>query len=360
MREKVLLLGTNRERGLALAKNLLTLGFEPQVAAWAGFSPRALGRNRPGLVLADMDQADATPMENLCRLIRKCWGENFPVIAVTAASRFRDLSAHLDAGADDCVSALAPAALLERKLSRCLLTRAVIDAGGDAEEAIPENLLALFEERDGLVPLGELVGVYPGASPRRPAFRRMAPPDEEWRGVVTSEAVERFFAGKPQYYLRWTRLHLFRLPPPAEYAVAEKLLLRRAGPPLAAAVDRSRLPAGTDVYSLVPREGIAAGYVACLLNSRLLDFYFNRLAGIGSDGRLRTDIVKATPVPRPTAAAMQELSRTAALLAHYGPNPQIWIDRQSRDELWEQMENTVLTLYGADRGVREGLSALHF
>lgn len=361
MSHTVLLLGHGEEIGRRFASMLADLGFQPVAAPWRGFSPRAFGRNRPLLALADMRHGDAWPLDQACRLLRKSWGESYPVVAITVARRFQDMAALLDAGADACLAPDASAALLDRKISRCLSRRLpATPRTRDDEEEIPENLQRLFLGRSDLLRLDDIASVHPGATPRKPSYRRMAPPDQDWRGVMTSDVVDRFHAGKPDAYLRWSRLHLFRMPPPEEYAVAEKVLLRRAGPPLAAAVDRSRLPAGTDVYSLVPKDGAGAGYIACLLNSRLLDFYFNRLAAVGVDGRLRLEDIRETPVPRPGAGSTQEFARTAALLAHYGPNPQTWIDRQSKDDLWAQMETSILTLYGAAPATQNTLAALHF
>jgi CheY-like chemotaxis protein len=359
MTAAVLLLGHGKKHGMELVKVVSALGLRPVAAAWDGFSPRSFGRDRPELILADVDQPGAAEMESFCCDVRRRWGQAYPVIAVSASTRFRDVSGLLDAGASDCLAKTAPPELVERKILRAL-AGAPGAFPGDGEEPVPESLAELFAPGNGLVKLGDLASVHSGAAPRRPGFRRMAPPDGEWRGVMTSEAVDRFFVGKPDQYLRWSRFHLFRLPDPAEYAVAEKVLLRRAGPPLAAAVDRSRLPAGADVYAAVPREGVGAGFLACLLNSRLMDFYFNRLAAVSRDGRLRPEVLRDVPVPRPTPAANQELGRLAALLAHYGPRPESWIDRQSKDELLEQMENAVFDLYGADRSVGEELAALHF
>jgi hypothetical protein len=161
-------------------------------------------------------------------------------------------------------------------------------------------------------------------------------------------------------FLSWNRRHLFRMPPPEEYDVPEKVLLRRVGPPLAAAVDRSRSPAGIDLYSIVPGGGISAGCIACLLNSRLADFYFNRLAENGAEGRLRSDVVRNFPVPRPDSAASAELGRIAVMLAHFGPLPQTWIDRRGRAEHRDRMESIVFELYGAGQDIREKLAVLHF
>ncbi len=229
----------------------------------------------------------------------------------------------------------------------------------ELREDLPRDLVAVFSA-PGLVRLADIAAIHQGVAPRYATFRRLAPPDHDWRGVLSSGVVSRFFVGRPEQYFRWSRFHLFRLPDPGEYAVKEKVVVRRIGPPLAAAVDRSRLPVGADLFALVPKEGVSAGFLACLLNSRLMDFYFNRLAGADASGRLRVEDLRNLPLPRPSEALSQDMARTAALLAHYGTNPQAGIDRDNKDELWRHMEDAVFGLYGLNQEARQELAALCF
>lgn len=358
MSDKILLLGHERERGLELARTLLDLGLHALAEDWGAFVPRRWLRDRPRAILADMDNPRAKPLAEFVPRVKRNWGQAFPVVAMGESRKFQASSACIEAGADDYIHKGAPAGLVEKKIRRCI-EKSSRPASSDLFEEIPPDLLNLFRDADRLFPLSEFAAVYPGAAPRRAWCRRMAPPDDDWRGVATAGGLDKFHAGRPGEYLLWSRLHLFRMPAPEEYSVAEKVLLCRNGPPLRAAVDKSRIPAGADVYSVVPGEGVGAGWLACLLNSRLLDFYFNRLAK-NDDGRLRLDVVRQTPVPRPSAASVAELGRIATLLSHFGPSPQSWIDRQSKEELWEQMEDAVFRLYGAERSVREDLASLHF
>lgn len=359
MTERILVLGHDDKTRTTLIETLLGAGFTPMPGDWEGFSPRSFARSkRPKLVIADADQPAAMPMADFCKLVRKCWGQAFPVLAVSRSTKFSQVSELLDAGATDVLPKNATATLIERKTTRCL--NSISPAMAELTEEVPGDLLGVFLGNDRLVRLGDLVSVYGGAAPRHSFWRRMAPPDQGWKGVLTSEAVDRFVAGRPGSYLSWNRLHLFRMPPAQEYSVPEKVLLCRAGPPLRAAVDRSRLPAGADIYSLVPNEGVGAGYVACLLNSRMLDFYFNRIARVVGDGRLRPTDIRDVPVPDAADVDMGEFSRIATLLGHFGPNPQTWIDRQSKDDLWERMEELVFGLYGVGEGARNSLEAMCF
>ncbi|MCD8140251.1 MAG: hypothetical protein LUE17_10825 [Planctomycetaceae bacterium] len=358
MADTILLLGHDNVHGLALARVLVSLGFRPLAEDWTEFVPRRRGRDRPLAIIADMDNPAARPLAEFIPRVKRVWGETYPVIATSSSRNFGVTSAFIEDGADDYFSKGAPAGLIEKKVRRCI-EKVTSPAISELCDELPTDLLRLFRDDSSLFRLGDVASVHAGVAPRSPWCRRMAPPDDNWRGVITGAGIDKFVPGKPAEFLLWSRLHLFRVPEPGEYSVPEKVVLRRDGPPLRAAVDRSRAPVGADAYAIVPHEGVGAGWLACVLNSRLLDFYFNRLAK-NDDGRLRLDVVRRTPVPRPTAESVQELGRTATLLAHFGPSPQSWIDRQSKDELWERMEELVFSLYGADRGAREGLAALHF
>ena len=360
MGRAILFLGHEKVASLTLAAVAVGLDLEPLIHDWAGFDPGRYGKKqRPVLVLADMDRAPGLDAERFCLTLRRYFGENLPILAATASRKFQDTAKLLDAGISDCLPRLPEEGLLVRKLCRWLADDAAPpNSPLSGEDEIPESLRRVFGDAGRT--LGDMCRVYPGAVPRAPAFRRMAPPDGNWRGVLLADGMDRFSAGRPSLYLSWSRLHLFRVPARQEYAVREKVVLRRIGPPLAAAVDRSGAPAGPDVYSLVPAEGVPAGFLACLLNSRLIDFYFNRLPASGADSRLRPDTIKRLPVPESGSGAMAELSRIATLLAHFGPNPQGWVDRQRRDELLEQVEEGIFTLYGVDRDIRGELAARFF
>ncbi len=365
--EQILLLGHEKESGLRFVRLLALAGYTPVADSWEDFTPRAYGaRRRPALVLADMDSGDRPDFEPFCLGLRRLWGGNYPVLATAHATKFAGIAELLDAGATDFLPKNAPPERVEQKIAHCIRQSAAPAAPAappvwtaDLREEVPESLLGLFLDNGRLARLGDLADIYPGAAPRRPWCRRMAPPDASWRGVVGADAVDRFFVGRPGGYLLWSKLHLFRLPDPREYSVPEKVLLSRIGPPMAAAVDRSRTPAGGDVYSVVPREGVSASFIACVLNSRLLDLYYNRLAPI-SGGRLRLETLKNTPFPRPTELVSQEMNKIAALLAHFGPSPQSWIDRQSKDELLRQLDESVFAAFGAGSEAKDSLAALHF
>lgn len=358
MPNTVLMLGHAKTSGLLLARALIGIGFQPEVAGWREFDPKSYRRRKPAVILANADHKQAWPTARLCSRVRRLWGESYPIVVVTESQRFLHVATILDAGADACLPPDTPAAALERKLRRCIRRGAAVSSPGLADDT-PEDLVGIFRDNPNLVRLGDLASVYAGVAPRTAWSRRIAPPGDGWRGVVTSDIVDRFSLGRPANYLLWSRLHLFRIPGPGEYDVPEKVFLSRCGPPLAAAVDKSGLPAGADVYSIVPGAGVGAGFLACLLNSRLLDFYFNRLAD-NPGGRLRIESIRETPIPRPTPAANQAFSRHATLLAHFGPNPESWVDRQSRADIREEMDAAVFSLYGVETASREELAALHF
>ena len=102
MADKILLLGHGKDACLALAKALITFGFHPTVENWSSFSPRSFGRhNRPRLILANVDNPHAQPMEEFSKGLRRAWGKNFPIVAVSSVRKFQEISVLLDNGASD-------------------------------------------------------------------------------------------------------------------------------------------------------------------------------------------------------------------------------------------------------------------
>lgn len=358
-REKILLVGFDRKSVHVLAAAVAAAGYVPFLQAWGEAPLRSLRRQPPACIVVNADAPDALPMEQIHAEAAHLWGEAYPLAAVTASRRFADLCALLDAGAAACFAPDAPQELMERKIASAINNGAAQRT--ELQDEVPPEMSAVFLHNPALVPLGSLVHVWPGAAPRRACWRRMAPPDQFWRGVISADNIARWQVGRTDTYLRWNKLCLFRVPAPEEYNAAEKVVVRRAGPPIAAAVDRSRQPAGMGTLALVPREaGVSAGFVACILNSRLADFYFNRVAPLSRDGYLAPDVLRRMPVPRPTTDVCTELGRAAALLAHYGPRPQTWIDRQSKAEWDRVVDDIVFGLYGVGSGIRSGLASMYF
>lgn len=359
MSYKVLLLGNERKNGLKLARLLIDLGHEPLVDDWVEFNPRSYTRfSRPKLIIANCDHPGMPAFDEFCFRVRKVWGCEFPIVALAQSRKFGRVAELVDAGANACLAPDEGEQMISRKISACLLGNSA-PAVSELTEEVPGTLLGLFLGNHDLVRLGDLAAVYSGAAPRSGWSRRTAPPDDSWRKVITADMMDRFHIGAPSTYLLWSKLHLFRVPALEEYSVPEKVVVSRVGPPLTAAVDRARLAVGADMYSIVPGEGVGAGYLACLLNSRLLDFYFNRLAG-PQDGRLRPEGIRNVPVPRPGKGMNREFERYATLLSHFGPSPENWIDRQSRDEVRECMDEAVFAAYGVGAAAREELAGLHF
>jgi|GEM_PF-2160806 len=363
MDKKILLIGHEKVAGLALAAMAIQNDLTPAASAWGRFNIKDLGRrNRPNLVVAAMDTFPGESPESFCQALRARCGERLPIFATLESKKFVAVSRLLDAGFTDCLPPVPDDELFNRKV-----TRALDDRNGaqpylfDSEDEIPEALVKVFEGCSGGMTLGDVATVHCGAAPRYRFFRRMAPPDDGWRKVISAENISRFSVSGERIYLSWSRLHLFRLPHPEEYAVREKVVVRRAGPPIMAAVDRTGGPISQDVYSLVPVEGVPAGFIACLLNSRIADFYFNRMLDTtATAGRLKPALLRNFPLPEPDPDVMLELSKASGLLGHFGQNPQSWTDRQRRDEIVQTMEEKLFMLYGVDSEARQGLEALHY
>jgi hypothetical protein len=228
----------------------------------------------------------------------------------------------------------------------------------DRNDTIPVELLKVFQTAGST--LSDFAAIHTGTSPRANFYRRLAPPAPGWKGILQSARLRRFSPGKPEQFLSWNRFHLFRLPELEEYGVKEKVILSRVGPPLTAAVDRSGSPIGMSVYSLVPTGPYPASALACVLNSRLADFYFNRLATPGKGGRLRLDAIRRFPLPQPRPESANQLGRIGTLLAHFGEQPESAVDRLRRSELLTGLEEEVFALYGLGPAGRKELASMHF
>lgn len=358
MAGKILVLGFEERKSRALEQFTAGMGYMTATASWDGFHPRRLGRERIDLALVDADARGELSLADICLSLRKRYGENLPVLAFHASRRFADLEEMIGSGVTDCLPGRPTRQLLERKLVRWLP-----DPEAERSEAVdeppPVGLVEAFRRAGTLSRLGDLADIHVGVAPRQPTYRRLAPPDDSWLAVIPATAVGRFQIDRRRDYLSWNRRHLFRMPDAGEYNAPEKVVLTQNGPPLAAALDRSRSPIGHGLYAIVPRENVLAGFLACVLNSRLVDFYYNRLAK-PRGAALRPEDLRSLPLPLPGRDTQAEMSRNAVLLTHFGPSPAGWIDRRRCEEMREATEEAVFSLYGLKAAERAELAALHF
>ncbi|MCX7934688.1 MAG: hypothetical protein N3A66_05445 [Planctomycetota bacterium] len=215
---------------------------------------------------------------------------------------------------------------------------------------VPPELLAVFNAARATAPrLGDVAEVFAGVMPRREAFRRLAKPGPGWAAAISAESVSKFYVAEPQIFVRLDRMALMRLPKAEEYDQPEKVVLRRVGPPVIAAVDRSRCLVYGDVYAIVPVSGLLCGYLAAALNSRAVDFYLNRirpLAAAPAGAYLRQVDIEAIPLPVPSLAQQREIDNLVANLAVLNEPAFQQRSHEGRIRLEMQIEQAIFRVYG--------------
>ncbi len=162
-----------------------------------------------------------------------------------------------------------------------------------------------------------------------------------WRKVIVGEDVDRYRCHPSRELrigllgIRYKDLSLSRVP---------KLLVRKTGVGLRAAVDRSGSLTIQTVYHFIPKPGIPRSvldYVAGVLNSRVMLAFHLRWSGDiewRSHPYITPTIIKSLPVPSPfaTGKVLSSAAKAIAMLSR----------RRSRGELVEeQIEDLVVALY---------------
>ncbi|GHT04650.1 hypothetical protein FACS1894139_07140 [Planctomycetales bacterium] len=211
-----------------------------------------------------------------------------------------------------------------------------------APEVLQKRLAAIAA--DGRL-LGDVAEIFTGVMPRE-NFRRFAAPTPDWRAVLTAGAVDNFYVTAEREYYLLRRDAVSRVPHPDEYAVPEKVLVRRAANPLTAALDTTQLPYNGELYGIITVTGLAPGYLACVLNSRYAKFFFayQRPAGAGLRGVYLTKYdLEALPL---VIAAPKEQKYLSDLARQISAIPPDETQLLSRAKLLNEINKQIFHLYG--------------
>ena len=172
--------------------------------------------------------------------------------------------------------------------------------------------------------------------------RRNATDDPSWRRIIVGEDVDRYLC----HPSRELRLGLLGIQyKDVELAMMPKLLVRKTGVGLRAAVDRSGSLTLQTVFHFIVKLGIPSSvldYMAGVLNSRVMLAFHLRWSGDiewRSHTYITPTIIKALPVPTPFIAgtAMSRVAEEVATLARR---------RSCGEMVEEQIEDLVVDLYG--------------
>lgn len=354
---RILLIDDNTESRESVREECNRLGHALLEAGDCISGYRLARTEHPDMVVLNMQCGDGHA-ERFCVSLRKNEiTREIPILALGQRSTLKETERIFDLGAN----AFVPMPMRAERFTRTI--EDVLKGMDEDELSAPPELRALFEnERPDMGQLGNMAEIHAGASLRKPEFRRRARPGPEWAGFITDETIRPFAVLPNESWVLFDRRALIRLPHRDEYDHAEKVVVCRSAPPVVAGVDRSRSPYIAGVLGIVPARDLLCGYLTCLLNSRLMDFFFNRVRRITErpgGSYLRAGDLEAMPVVVPPLKLQKELAFLADNLAGYFSQPLPQRNPRQRPML-AQMNQAIFDLYGLDETLVSRLSELHF
>ncbi len=317
--------------------------------------------SHPDAIIIDADLKD-NRARDICKTLKRLERtREIPILALSASRSLTVAEELFHAGASEYLSKPYTNDALERKVQLMLQSG---DPGASGQLDIPAELHEAFSSiAEQAAQLGDMAEVFHGITPRHRRFRRQAPLGYDWKGILSASQVKRFVLNPPEVFYRFDRTGLLRVPLPEEYDQPEKVVLCRTAPPLVAAVDSSQHPVANDLYSIVPAKGLGCPFLACLLNSRLIDFYFNRIRPIQSTPAgtyLRTVDIQAIPVILPSAKTQAKFLMYAKAISGLGDKPQTGDKKTLRARFLNEMNQLIFDVYGLEPQAIRRLGDLHF
>lgn len=363
MMGRILLIDDNQDSVGQIRGGLSRMGHEVVESSGADAGYAIARRISPDAVVLNMDLADGRSRDLCQKLHTGKKTADIPVVALSSSCNMGEVEKIFSLGARACFSRPINIKHLVKKIDE-LLAGELPEEGGDSLDAPPE-LRAVFtnalQTNGGR--LGDMAEVFHGVSVRDHTFRRMAPPADNWWPVITEDLIAPFTVAPSETYVRFDRVGLLRVPDRDEYNLPQKVVLSRTAPPVAAALDRSRMPVSAGVYSIVPARGLEPAYLTCLLGSRLMDFYFNRIRPLGSNPGgtfLRAVDIEAVPVIVADSTMQARFVPLERDLHEIGHRPRTQAGRIQRARILKTLNELVFGIYGLDDGLVHRLSELHF
>ncbi len=340
-----------------IPKTLMARGYEVEI--WNAPNTRLdpLAETPPEMVILAMDEIDTGHLAMAQALRHEKALKAVPVLAIIPPVKIGTAEKLLKMGIDDYLPRPFQPAQLTLKIGKLLRGDQPENEMRVIPDALREAFSRILEEARHL---GDMAEVFPGATPRSRSYRRQAPPGPGWKGVIIDEAVKPFYVGREREFVKWSPDALARMPHDEEWDQREKVVMKRAESPVAAAVDTSRCPVAAELFAIVPARGLDCSFLACLLNSRLIDFYLHRirppredLAGV----YLRRPDIEAIPVIVPEAS---EQKRFAPMAKRRGTLEALHGGRRASKQMCGTMNEAIFDVYGLGPEAREELKGLHF
>lgn len=211
--------------------------------------------------------------------------------------------------------------------------------------------------------LGDVCEIFSGIAARDSKARRVISPGSDWTPTLINDSIDNFYVGKEREYYLFRKDMLRRVPNENEYAVPEKVVLKRTISPICAGLDTSGLPYSSELYGIQTVKGFHPGALCCILNSRYANYYFQRYRppaeGLRGVYISRTDI-EGLPIMIPPEKEQKRLVEIARKLCVIPPRPKSPTQAIERGKLLAEANQAVFSLFGFSDEAVALFSASHF
>lgn len=315
----------------------------------------------PGVVLVDQILGDEH-LYKTCQAIRKVAPKSF-MVALQNKNPVATTQAISEGGYDLVLNRDIPVDKIVERVLRCNGLGAVPPLEGRAQ-----RLRDRFESITASWPkLGEKCQVHEGIMLQNP--KDWIHPEKTSDldvGFVMNGQIGPYLVEKRKAF--WTRneASILSAPDKSILELQNKLLIYHRAPPVRAAVDREGRYFGPSHYCISPGDrNIGIEDLCCLMNSRMMDFYFHTVFVPGESGAkmsssIRSFDLKQIPLPPAivagTSPEVMDRVKELELLLHSGAG-----GRHDRVlELKQQLDEKVFEWFGLNAEDRELLERLHF
>lgn len=235
-------------------------------------------------------------------------------------------------------------------------------------EGRAQKMVDLFLERSQNWPkLGEIADVVEGITMDHPEknLRKNRNTDRDVPFLMNGQIKKFYIQGAPSF---WTPDPDLVLRGPSKKVLDQKprLMVHSSGPPLKAAIEREGRFFGRSSYAIIPNVDVELEAICVYLNSRMVDFYFNKIFVAPEASRhqagsyLRTLDIKELPIPKNFLTPLFSTFRDKVLelemlLVSGAGNKHVRVV-----ELHKQLEDMIFDQFNFDSVDLHHLEKLHF
>lgn len=328
---------------------------------------RAQLKAPPDLLFFDYASADVEFLHLIKNIKDAPSTATIKILAANNAGTLGEMEKLFLCGVDECVTrpfTIDDVISKIEKLSTANNPAKTVSIDNTIYNQVPEALHKRVEEiRDDGRLLGDIAEIYTGVAAQGSRGHRLLCPSSDWSATLTEKSVEAFFVNPEREYYLFRKNAVKRIPETYEYNVAEKVLVRRIMSPLVAALDTTRLPFSSDLFGIVTVKGLDPGYLACIFNSRLANFYFHRYrppaSGVHGVYFSRLDL-EALPIIIVKPREQAVLTNYAHQLATIPPQTKNDEKKLLRNKILTEMNKQLFKIYGFTDDEVKLLGTLHY